>query len=619
MCNEIDNVTQSIESGTTALLEYARAMEEIDWSIFDLVQERISDITAESEFLIELMSNEKLFDDNGKFTEQGVATVGLHALNYNTAMYQADDYGAEVSKLDKQIAKDPYDQELINRRRELIELQRESILAAEDEKNSIRDLVEEGIELELDALQERIDLHNEELDSMKDLYDYQKNVEEQTENIASLRKQLGAYEGFDDEETRAKVQELKVSLEEAEADLKETEYDKFISDQTALLDTLYTEYETILNSRLDNIDFLLEQVIDGINAAAGAEGTITSALGTEGAIAIALGNNATTIGQTLKTEVGNVGTKLSTAMSNIWLNDGSGKAIIDLYGKDFQNKQTTTNTTLNSIKTDIAAMVDDVDKDAQKKVVANKTTTSAKKDPVKTTTTTKKPAATTNKNTSTANKSKATDDDIMGIAASIWIYGNASGWGNDPVRSGKVTEKFDAETAKKVQSIINAKGANGGLYKFWLDKNQNLDKYKYSAYKSGARKINSTQLAWTQEDGTEFIVRPSDGAILTPIAKSDSILNASASNNIWNMANSPAEFIKDNLKLDASSIPNASNVNNSVVQNFENITFSMPNVHGYNDLLTEMQRDPKFEKLVLSMTVDRIAGKSALAKGKSIR
>ena len=58
---------------------------------------------------------------------------------------------------------------------------------------------------------------------------------------------------------------------------------------------------------------------------------------------------------------------------------------------------------------------------------------------------------------------------------------------------------------------------------------------------------------------------------------------------------------------------------NSYIQNFENIVFSMPNVHGYNELLTEMQRDKNFEKLIHSMTVDRLAGKSSLAKGKSIR
>ena len=167
-CAAIDEVTQSIEEANTALIEYNNSIRDIEWQQFDLVQEGISDIVAESEFLIDLMSNKDLFNDKGKFTEQGVATVGLHGLNYNTHMYAADEYASEIAKLDAQIAEDPYDQELINRRRELVELQRDSILAAEDEKEAIRDLVEDGINAELDALQERIDLHNEELDSMKD-------------------------------------------------------------------------------------------------------------------------------------------------------------------------------------------------------------------------------------------------------------------------------------------------------------------------------------------------------------------------------------------------------------------------------------------------------------------
>ena len=168
MCAEIDSVTQSIEESTTALLEFDNAIREIDWSVFDLIQERISGVASESEFLIELMSNDKLFDDNGKLTGQGVSTMGLHALNYNAAMYQSDEYGKEIAKLNSQIAEDPYDQELINRRNELIELQRESILEAENQKNAIKDLVEEGINLELDALEEKINLYQESLDSQKD-------------------------------------------------------------------------------------------------------------------------------------------------------------------------------------------------------------------------------------------------------------------------------------------------------------------------------------------------------------------------------------------------------------------------------------------------------------------
>ena len=160
MSNEIDEVTRSIEESNTAIIEWNNSIRDVDWHIFDLTQQRISDITDEAEFLIELMSNEKLFDDKGKLTDQGLATMGLHAQNYNTAMYQADDYGKQVAEIDKQLAKG-YDKALEERRRELIELQRESILAAEDEKNAIRDLVSEGIELELDAIQELIDKKND--------------------------------------------------------------------------------------------------------------------------------------------------------------------------------------------------------------------------------------------------------------------------------------------------------------------------------------------------------------------------------------------------------------------------------------------------------------------------
>ena len=616
-CAAIDEVTRSIEASETALLEYAKAIDEINWQKFDLVQERMSDVAAESEFLIDLMSNKDLYDDGGKLTDQGVATMGLYGLNYNTHMYQADEYGAEIAKLDAQIAKDPYDQELINRRRELVELQRESILAAEGEKDAIRDMVEEGINLELDALQKLIDKKNEELDSMKDLYDYQKKVSEQTEEIASLEKQMAAYSGDDSEETQSKIQELKVSLEEAKTDLEETEYDKFISDQSALLDELYLEYETILNSRLDNIDALLEQVIATINVTAGAEGAIATALGSEGALAGILGNNTTTIKDTLVSETSKVGTTLSQSMSSIWDAEGSGNKVITKYGDGFQGQQTTTNTVLGQIKTDVAAMVDDVDKDAQKKVTANKTSTSAKKNPTTTSTSNKNTNTNTNKNTNKTNS--RSEKEYYGVALAIW-NGN-QGWGNIPPRKDRLKEKgFDYD---KIMTIVNQMKKDGYIYSgAWAGKYhgiKDVTQYAYNKFEKGVQDLDRTQLAWTQEKGREFIVRPSDGAILTPVAKGDSVLNATASGNIWNMANSPAEFIKNNLGLDGANIPSSANVNNSVVQNFENVNFNMPNVHSYNELLREMQSDSKFEKLILAMTVDQIAGRSKLAKGKSIR
>lgn len=65
---------------------------------------------------------------------------------------------------------DPYNQDLINRRDELIKLQQESILSANEEKQSIKSLVSEGIEKELSALKDLIDSYNEAADSQKNMY-----------------------------------------------------------------------------------------------------------------------------------------------------------------------------------------------------------------------------------------------------------------------------------------------------------------------------------------------------------------------------------------------------------------------------------------------------------------
>lgn len=426
---------------------------------------------------------------------------------------------------------------------------------------------------------------------------------------------MSAYEGDDSEETKAKIQELKVSLEEAEADLEETEYDKYITDQQKLLDSLYTEYESMLNERLDRSDDLVRQVIDSINATAGENGYVTSALGAEGAIATALGGNAATIKETLEKEATNVGTKLSDAMNSIWTTGE--RPVLTMYGDGFQNKQTTTNSVLGGIKISVDSMVASLNKEAAKKTTANKTSTSAKKNP--TTTTNKNNSNTANKNSSNVNSKTITEDTLKSIAAAIWVHGSKAGWEDDPTRKNKLSAKLGAANAKKVQEYINKYGANGELFKYWYSNNKSLDKYKYSAFKLGAKKINESQLAWTQEKGQEYIIRPSDGAILTPVAKGDSVLTAQASNNIWQMANSPAEFIKDNLNLSAANVPNNSNVQNSYIQNLDKVVFNMPNVHNYQEFLSEMQKDKNFERLVESMTIGKIAGKSSLAKGKAIR
>ena len=304
-------------------------------------------------------------------------------------------------------------------------------------------------------------------------------------------------------------------------------------------------------------------------------------------------------------------------MNNIWsVGEGNAKSVLTMYGEDFRTKSTTLVTTLNGIKTDIAAMVDDIDKDAKKKTTANKTATSAQKTPTTTATTTttnKTSTSTTKPSTPTSSSSgdgKPKVGDKVKFVSGQYYYDSQ---GKKPLgyhnRGGYVyiTKINTASWATHPYHISTGKKLGTGDLG-WLKLNQ------LSGYASGKKNLLNNEWAWTQENGQEYIIRPSDGAILTPVAKGDSILNTTASGNIWSMANNPSEFIKNNLGLDNANIPNGANVNT-----IENVTFSMPNVHSYNEMLAQMQKDPKFDKLIKAMTIDQLAGKSSLVKNKVIR
>lgn len=241
MQDEIDSIDESIQDCNKSTIECGNSIRQIQWDLFDKLQDRISKINDEADFLKELMSSEKMYDDKngGQITEYGKATFGLHGVKHNTLMAQADEYRKEMEKIDEQLKSDPFNQTLLDRRSELLKLQQESITSAKQEKDAIKDLVEDGINSQLDALQKLIDKYTDLLDTNKDMYDYQKQLAEKQKEISSIEKQLAAYQGDTSEEGASKRQQLQNDLNDAKQDLAETQYERSIADQKKLLDDLY--------------------------------------------------------------------------------------------------------------------------------------------------------------------------------------------------------------------------------------------------------------------------------------------------------------------------------------------------------------------------------------------
>ena len=614
MQNEIDQVAISLKEAQNKVVEFQASIRDLKWEQFDQLQDAIGRITSESDFLIDLMSHKDMYDKDGNMTEQGLATMGLHGVNYNTYMAQADKYKEEMLKISEELANDPNNQKLIDRKNELIDAQQQAILSAEDEKDSIKDLIQDGIDKQLDALDDLIDKYLDVLDSEKDLYQYRKKIGEQSEKIASLQKQLSSLQGDNSEENKAKLQKLKEDLKSAQDDMEETQYDKYISDQKKLLDELKQDYKKALDDRMDNVDVLISDAIASINS------------------------NSSNISQTLQTESKNVGYTLSGEMQTIWTSQSQA---LSMYDGKFDTRFTGITTAIGNVYDRQKDMIDAIDDMAEKwiakadQMLQQPTKTEGVLEEVE-----QKPDKdNVAEGNPTPDPPKVSDKDSIKDA----VLADPDEPKKKPNKTNETkTGNGKAEVGDKVTfssgryyEASDGSGASGNMYlgkKVKITRINKGSKYPYAidatdgtelgwvklnqlkGYASGIMRVPNDQLAWTQEQGEEAIVR-NDGSILTPLSRDVSVLNADMTKNLWDFMGNPGSFLSDYSDGEKFGVKNVDN-SSSVDVGGVTIQCNMPNVQNANDLLHELTTNKDIEKAIKAMTIDRIRGGSSLAKYK---
>lgn len=103
-----------------------------------------------------------------------------------------------------------------------------------------------------------------------------------------------------------------------------------------------------------------------------------------------------------------------------------------------------------------------------------------------------------------------------GIAQAIWTYGKSSGWGNDPIRSTKLTKAYGKDFAKQVQQIINQNSRSGKLV--------NYDSMKYSSYNLIGYRTGGYTGEWNDTDGKVGILHEKE--LILNKTDTENILNA---------------------------------------------------------------------------------------------
>lgn len=571
MNQEILGVAKSIEEAATQLVTFDNKMRQIDWDVFDYTRDRIDFINDEFEFLIDLLDNQKLYDDWGIFNERGWSDTLLHASKYNIYMQESIEYAKERAKIEKELANDPANKTLIERREELIKLQQQSIQNSYAEKEAVKSLVEEGINIHLQKLSEVIEEYKRAINDAKSLYDYQKNIAKQTKNLTDLEKQLNAYAGDDSEEARATIQKLQKSLSEAQDELKETEWDKYISETETFLDDMYTEYSEVLNARLDDIDALMHSMIDEANA------------------------RADEIKKTVETVSDEVGYDLTSSVEKLLGATETTKMVSDFKTR-FDTYATTTQALMNEIKNYIASIANKQTQPAiepkkiendMKNVKPAQTPIKQNVTPVNTNTNANanKGSGSGSGNNSTGGDGKPNVGDRVKFMSGRYYqdsYGDGRS-GNQYLGGEVYITKINTSGTKPYHISTGNRLGNGDLG--WVTLSQ------LQGYKTG-NPYTDDEWAWTQEEGQEMIYRASDGALLTPLDAGGKVFTHEMTDNLWDIAQYKPTPI----------IPNGGNAAKTITNN-NAVNINLPNVQNYEQFKTALQNDPKMTQFIQQITL----------------
>lgn len=609
MLSELMDINKEIAELENNCIEFNNNIRDLDWEIFEYLEESINRITDETEYLIGLLENENLFDKGGNFTEYADAALGLHSAAYETYKRQAQDYYSEVLELQKQLV-DGAGQEVLEHYNEIVDAHRDAVSAAESEKQAILDLIEDGYDAQLDALQSLIDKKKEQLDTEKNLYDYRKSIAEKTANVSSLEKQMLAYKDDDSEEAMSRIQQLKVELEEAKSDLAETEYEQYLQDTEDMLDRLSEDYENWINARLDDEDALLSEIVATVADKGGQ------------------------INSTLNEIAAKNGTFISDSILGIFDADQPFATVMN----GIKDAVTGVGTAIADLKNSIAGTTG-----------AERGTNTADKSPSLTPTNGKN-------NTPTAangagGNSASLADNSSGKNGTD-TSGNSS-WGswfvkkNDAYSKNKLNKdtsivdrlkyfNIDPEFSKRA-AYYKAMGGSGSYISSASQNVWMLNQMKAHGYKNGSYSAKGGW-RWTQENGGEFILRKSDGAIFTPLNRGDMVFSNESSKRLYEFAENPEAFMKK-YNIDAPaispalsqralenrlpSLTNAAQRSASVPINIGGINITCNEVNNARELMEDVTnqliKNNRFGNAMSTMINNQIMGKNPLEHLKYVK
>lgn len=263
----LNGVYESIQQDEQELAEFQKSINELKFDRFDELLNKLGDITDETDFLIDMLDSDNLFDsDTGMITQDGITAMGLTAQNYDVYLAKAHEYKKAIADLDEmykngEIGLDDYN----SKHREYQQGIRDSIKSANDAKKAVIDYVKQGLDAQNDALSEEIEKRKKLLEHEKSEKEFNDQTLERSKKIARLKRQIAILENDDSDSNRKNLRQLRSNLQDLEKEEKDSFYDKSISDQEEGLDKMLENSKKQAEDYLKDTDKVLSDALTYVN------------------------------------------------------------------------------------------------------------------------------------------------------------------------------------------------------------------------------------------------------------------------------------------------------------------------------------------------------------------
>ena len=277
VANTLNDIEGELDDVAASIVDLQDAIGEIDAYKFEEFNTRLDDITSKLGTIRDLIApdgEENWFDDQGQWTEEGVAVLGTYIQELETYKNGLAKVNAERAKYANSYTgnEDYYaslgihsEQEYYDKVKELTEQQYDYAQSISDTEQSVVDMYESNIDAVEEYTETLIDSYNDYIDSVKealeaerDLYDFKKNVQKQSKDIAAIERRIASLSGSTNASDVAERRKLEAELYESRESLNDTYYDHARSAQDEALDAEQTAYEESMTKFVEGLRTSLE-------------------------------------------------------------------------------------------------------------------------------------------------------------------------------------------------------------------------------------------------------------------------------------------------------------------------------------------------------------------------